>query len=43
MHVPFKGCNSVLKLAEISAHAKVCPFKPPADLDAKVIITDLPI
>lgn len=36
MPIIFKGCETVLKLAEIAAHAKSCPCKPPLALDPKV-------
>ncbi|KAG9275063.1 hypothetical protein AMEX_G9539 [Astyanax mexicanus] len=30
-----RGCKSVLKLAEVGAHAKDCPYKPPLNLNTK--------
>ncbi|KAL7877350.1 hypothetical protein SRHO_G00039930 [Serrasalmus rhombeus] len=32
-----RGCESVLKLAEIGAHAKGCPNRPPVNLDTKEV------
>ncbi|XP_066534610.1 uncharacterized protein [Hoplias malabaricus] len=33
----YRGCEKELKLAEIGAHAKNCPYKPPVKLDAKEV------
>lgn len=43
MQVIFKGCETVLKLADIAAHGKDCSHKPPHDLDTKVSIRHLEI
>ncbi|KAJ1156063.1 hypothetical protein NDU88_008788 [Pleurodeles waltl] len=33
----YRGCTSILKLSDLGLHAKDCTFKPPTELDAKVV------
>ncbi|KAL2083150.1 hypothetical protein ACEWY4_020923 [Coilia grayii] len=33
----YRGCESILKLAEVVSHVKDCQHKPPADLDPKEV------
>lgn len=33
----FEGCGDILKLTDLGNHAKNCLFKPPTELDPKVV------